>query len=82
MMPTSLSEVDLIKTFMATLLCASIGGALVGGVANAIADSMGTSREIVAPPLIAASSMLIGYLAFRVFVRKFIVQKIVGAAPK
>jgi uncharacterized membrane protein len=81
-MPTSLSEVHLIKTFMATLLCASIGGALVGGVANAIADSMGASREQVAGPLIAASSMLIGYLAFRIFVRKFIIQTIVGSAPK
>jgi uncharacterized membrane protein len=81
-MRTSLSEVDLIKTFMATLFCATMGGALVGGVANAIADSVGASPEQVAGPIIAVSSMLIGYLAFRIFVRIFIVQKVISAPPK
>ena len=81
-MPTSLSEIELIKTFMATLFCATMGGALIGGVANAIADSVGAPREQVAGPIIAVSSMLIGYVAFRIFVRRFIIQKIVGAAPK
>ena len=81
-MPTPVSEADLIKTFMATLLCASIGGAMVGGVADAVADSMGAPREPFASALITASSMLFGYLAFRIFVRVFIVRKIVGTRPE
>jgi hypothetical protein len=81
-MPTSLNEVDFIKTFVATLICATTGGALAGGVANAVADSMGAPRELVASSLVAASSMLIGYLAFRIFVRIFIIQKIVGTSAR
>jgi hypothetical protein len=72
-MPRSLSEVDFIKAFVATALSISIGAALVG----AVADAMGASSDLVSPALVGASSMVIGYLAFRTFVRAFIVQKIV-----
>ena len=81
-MLTELTEVDSFKMFVATLLCVSIGGGLAGGVANAVAASMGAPPELVASALITASSMLIGYLAFRIFVRAFIIQKIVGASAK
>ena len=82
-MPTSLKEVDLIKTFIATALCTIAGYELVGALLHSIEAAMSVAPNSLAQsgvggPLI----MVISYLAFRSFVRIFIIKKIAVSPSK
>jgi hypothetical protein len=82
-MTTSLKEVDLIKAFIATCLCAIAGYELVRVLLHGVESAMSVAPNSIAQsgidgPLI----MIISYLAFRTFVRIFIIKKMTASLPK
>jgi hypothetical protein len=81
--PTPLTEADFLKTFALITVCGFVAGALVGGMIGGIVGAVESARGSLALPHVtslilgAIGGLIVNYFAFRFFVMRFIVRKLV-----
>ena len=87
-MTPQIKEMDYIKTWALFALCATIGGAIagavIGGLLGAVLGAAGVPIQTIRLVCGGAgflAGLPISYLFFRIFVSRFIVQKLAALLP-
>jgi len=83
MKATELKEIDYLKTWALITVCATVGGfvlgAIVGGIFGGVLGAMGVSIrtiKVICGALGFVAGLPVSYIFFRLFVSRFIVDKI------
>jgi len=86
-MTQQLKETDYIKTWVLFMVCATVGGIIVGAVVGAVVGGVLGAAGVPVRTISALCGVLgfivglpISYLFFRLFVSRFIVQKLTAQA--
>ena len=88
MKTNELKEIDYLKTWALITVCATVGGfivgALVGGICGGILGGIGVSIrtiKVICGVLGFVVGLPVSYFFFRLFVSRFIVQKLTSPDP-